>query len=240
MKIDVKNKENQRLSMANEQLQFRLQSQPNLSLTNIDYSFNSQNTSNTIDQLDQQEHQTESDNPKLKLTRASTLTFHSYNSQNSPSVSPTETQASNSLTQSSLSSMTHELSSSTVKLRSKSFKTHPSRSSDANKKLFSSYHQNVTHRAEQFRPVSESFDFNSNDRDAFMTRSVIMYDSNQSSLMNNNDFECLQNDVTNEADCVSSIDACDSTTSSNSHLESNHEGDTVMMESNIAEESILN
>ena len=47
LKIEVKNKENQRLSMANEQLQFRLQSQPNLSFKNADGSLNSSFTSYT-------------------------------------------------------------------------------------------------------------------------------------------------------------------------------------------------
>lgn len=212
MKIEVKNRENQRLSMQNEQLQFRLQSQPNLSLSNNDNSYTSENVSPIgVDQYTEPVPQT-FENTKAKLTRASTLGCHSFGIQNEVNSASLEPQ------------LSHESQVACVKLRSKSFKAHAtSKSSELNKKLFSSYHQNMSHN--QFRPVSENFDFDLTDRDVYMTRSVIMYDSNQASnyLANNNDYECLVNDIATgfEAMIESANDACNSTSSSNSHLGSN-------------------
>ena len=116
MKIEVKNRENQRLSMQNEQLQFRLQSHPNLSInTNGDTSFNTSNAS--INQYDDHEP----NNSKCK--RASTMREPSYH----------DSSMDNQVDQVNVSSIS---SSQTVKLRSKSFKTHQS-IENSNKKHYS-------------------------------------------------------------------------------------------------------
>lgn len=188
--------------MQNEELQFRLQSQPNLSQLNNDTlnSESDQSTDKSYENL-----------PKIKLTRSSTIGYH-------PDGKTIETDR--DIIQSSLTSMHYEnyenqINNSGVKLRSKSFKANSNR----NNKMFSSYHPG------QFRPVSENFDFSINERDIYMTRSAVMYDSSEPSYINrNSEYDAIvtgNSDFTTE--CVSSNDGCDSISSSNSHLEKNSE-----------------
>lgn len=199
MKIEKKDKENQRLSMQNEELQFRLQSQPNLNQLNNDTlnSESDQSTDKSYENL-----------AKIKLTRSSTIGYH-------PNCKSMDSDR--DIVQSSLTSIHHDnqVTNSAVKLRSKSFKANSNR----NNKMFSSYHP------AQFRPVSENFDFSINERDIYMTRSVVMYESNDANYLNrDNEYDTIVTgvgDITTE--CVSSNDGCDSTSSSNSHLEKNSE-----------------
>lgn len=182
MKIEVKSKENQRLSMQNEQLQFRLQSQPNLSANNNNDSLLLNITDNHISTPNHEQNQT-SPVPKMRVTRASTL---NSSFDNNPAINSCPT------------SSDHDTTSLPVKLRSKSFKT-PSLA-----------HNNII--SEQFRPVSENFDFNLNDRDLYMTRSVIVYDSSPNHHLHNEyetEFDLVCN---NESSC-----------SSNSHLDQNNQ-----------------
>lgn len=194
LRIEKKDKENQRLSMQNEELQFRLQSQPNLSQLNNDNSESDQSTDKSYENI-----------ANIKLTRSSTISYH-------PNNNTIETER--DIIQSSLTSIQYEnqMNNSGVKLRSKSFKANSNR----NNKMYSSYH------SAQFRPVSENFDFSINERDVYMTRSAVMYDSIDTSYINrNNEFVARNSEFTTE--CVSSNDGCDSTSSSNSHLEKNSE-----------------
>ncbi|RNA30278.1 titin -like protein [Brachionus plicatilis] len=200
IKIEKKDKENQRLSMQNEELQFRLQSQPNLNQLNND-TLNSES--------DQSSDKSYENFPNFKLTRSSTVDYH-------PNCKSMDT----NIIQTSLSTLTHDnqITNSGVKLRSKSFKANSNRSN----KMFNSYHP------AQFRPVSENFDFSINERDIYMTRSAVMYSSNDANYLNrDNEYDTLvtgAGDMT--AECVSSNDGCDSTSSSNSHLEKNSENET--------------
>jgi hypothetical protein len=161
--------------MQNEQLQFRLQSQPNLSVNNGD-SFNLSNISIPNDNESMfcsrtqqiQEDYFEQTTHSAKMKRASTLNEADclISGEQSLDVSNSETPI-------------------VVKLRSKSFKNQLTSklSYDSASKKYSNSFQNSGNR--QFRPVSEMFDFNLNERDFglnspnYMTRSVIMYDETQ-------------------------------------------------------------
>jgi hypothetical protein len=192
MKIEIKNKENQRLSMANEQLQFRLQSHPNLSsnqdslLNSSSYaSFSDENkeSSDTIKPQNQQNHQ------QPRHARAYTLHPSSVtSSEDSEEISVISPQP------------------PPVKLRSKSFKTQNSsnKTSENNKSPYNTvnYHKN------QFRPVSDTFNFNLNNQNIIMTKSFnVMYDKhNNSSSSNDNYFDNLPN----EDNCIKlTVDDCD-------------------------------
>lgn len=147
MKIEAKAKENQRLSMQNELLQFRLQSQPNLSGNESSLLMNSSSmaAANSNNLGDEQiitpnklgEHQGAS-SPKPKSRTKSALVTKASSATNS-----TDAAAANEL-EDELPTM----SSLPVKLRSKSFKT----TSNTTPAILHS-------AAEQFRPVSENFDF---------------------------------------------------------------------------------
>jgi hypothetical protein len=198
MKIEVKSKENQRLSMHNEQLQFRLQSTTSASLnatcnSNINDSlFNSPNVSLVAEEAaaasssDLQPIKTDAGyfeirtrNQKTKLTRAATLSSQSYELDIKPDTTDTTKKESTT-------------SAETCRLRSKSLKGQvdlggaqkKAQLSTRSDKLFSSFHQAATSSSssfgQQFRPVSEHFDFNINDRDVYMTRSVNVYERSSS------------------------------------------------------------
>ena len=238
MKIEVKNKENQRLSMQNEQLQFRLQSQPNLSL-NATHSNNANNSllfaasnvsmvaeteaatsvdddSSPTDQVlgdEQSCFEIRTRNQKTKLTRgASSLSSQSYEVDIADLVNKNSAFVDNVVND---GVDTSRLRSKSLKMqlgltKKNSFNGVPSDGviidPVKNKKLFSSYHQPSCSSSysfnKQFRPVSEHFDFNINDRDIYMTRSVIVYDSqsgNQNdSIGNSNESEYLKQFEANE------------------------------------------
>lgn len=218
MKVEVKNKENQRLSMQNEQLQFRLQSQPNLSLTNNgNESFNLSNISisndnsffnkvyeneNAEDYFDQCSSLTTSNSKRGPMDRRKIdLKFdnqnHSYDNTETP----------------------------VVKLRSKSFKNqltqkHSHDSSLSNDKKYSNSFHNSNNR--QFRPVSETFNFDLNDHDFNehnyeMTRSDILYDDNDTQ-----DTTCSLTDA-----CESNEKYSNSNSSSTSLLDSQSNEDQM-------------
>ena len=211
MKIEVKNKENQRLSMANEQLQFRLQSHPNLS-SNPDTSLNSSSyISFSEENRDQpgsmQQQQQQQQNQQPRHTRAFTL--HT-SASNGDSITNTIKDAS--------SGGQTGTQPPPVKLRSKSFKnpTMSNKTSEAstnsmNQSLFSTLNYASS---SQFRPVSESFNFNLNDQNINMTKSFnVMYDKHNNSSSSNenqfNYFDGLAGDLErNEEDCINST-GCD-------------------------------
>lgn len=150
--------------MQNEQLQFRLQSHPNLSANNDSLltTSNFDTTLNTPNKLDSAQCSSSMAKPRTKTMIETTTT---------PNNVPSGTDELPQTTSNSLP----------VKLRSKSFKT--TSSTCQNNSLF----------AEQFRPVSENFDFDDENpsshagaggvssRDFLMTRSVIVCDSTSSS-----------------------------------------------------------
>jgi hypothetical protein len=242
MRIEMKDRENQRLSMANEQLQFRLQSNPNLSVNN---SQNLDTTLNNSLSLSQQNNDDENlvkkleeeiakqNNPesplcsKIRLTRASTICTDK-NTESNPNV---DELVEHYLRQPIYNS-TPPCSNSTVKLRSKSHlsgKYSYDSSSLTNQSL-----NKLNTDKHQFRPVSESFDFNINndelDQNVYMTRSVIMY-SDQNRSKNINDYDCLIDDFST-MDCISSgaEQGCvggGSTSSSTSHLDSTSNNDDL-------------
>lgn len=211
LKIEVKNRENQRLSMQNEQLQFRLQSHPNLSIhPNGENSFNTSNTS-FLPYDEQQQDPCASH----KCKRASTMRDSSYLNDCC-------------LEQTTIDHQSSATSSPTppVKLRSKSFKTQQSAIETSNKK--SSYSRQYNHN---YRPVSEMYDINLNDRDTLMTRSYTTATNNQITNANVNNEDNLDQtiDITNEmnsARCVSS-----SSSSSISHLDINSHVEDQMTKS---------
>lgn len=174
MKVEIKNKENQRLSMQNEQLQFRLQSQPNLSLTNNNESFDLSNISMNDNSFFNKVH--ENDNMSAYYDHCASI------SSAKRSMTMKETKISNY----------SEVQTAVVKLRSKSFKAplmakHSYDSSLASEKKYSmSFHDNNR----QFRPVSENFDFDLRDHefntDYEMTRSDILYEDNDTDTQNTN------------------------------------------------------
>ena len=106
-KIEVKNRENQRLSMQNEQLQFRLNSHPNLSInTNGDNSFNiSSNSMNPYD---------DSNEPTTSRCKRASTAHESHNDSACADNHSSGDQADN------------VSPTPPVKLRSKSFKTQQS------------------------------------------------------------------------------------------------------------------
>ncbi len=185
IKIEAENKENKRLSMLNEQLQFRLQLHPNLS-QNESTMFSSLQQTTTTAATDSSPvcsadgmFEIQTRNQKTKLTRASTLISHSYELNISDLNNPSSKEGS---------------TTDQVRLRSKSLRNQMSLGgggssaqkkplSSDNSSLFSSYYQPSSSSSpfasstnaqnnQQFRPVSEHFDFNLTDRDIFMTRSV--------------------------------------------------------------------
>jgi hypothetical protein len=191
MKIEVKSKENQRLSMHNEQLQFRLQSN-NSTISNINDSlFNSPNVSLVAEspsehssahaplRTDEGHFEIRTRNQKTKLTRAATLSSQSYELDIKPEEAKKETVVTTSI--------------DACRLRSKSLKAQVdlsgkkpgSSARNQNEKLFSSFHQPGSTSSsssfnQQFRPVSEHFDFNIDDREIYMTRSVNIYERSSS------------------------------------------------------------
>ena len=243
MRIEMKDRENQRLSMANEQLQFRLQSNPNLSINN------SQNLDTTLNnslflsnQNNDDEHlvnkleeeiakQNNQESPacsKIKLTRASTVCTDKSTENNANVDELVE-----HYLRQPIYNSTPPCSNSTVKLRSKSHLT--TKYSYDSSSLTNQSLNKLNIEKHQFRPVSESFDFNINnddlDQNVYMTRSVIMYDD-QNRSKNNNDYDCLIDDY-NTMDCISSgaeqgcVGGGGSTSSSTSHLDSTSNNDDL-------------
>jgi DNA repair exonuclease SbcCD ATPase subunit len=213
-KLEVKTRENQRLSMQNEQLQFRLQSHPNLSINGLD-SFNASNSS--ISQYDEQMASYIDQNlTTSKCKRSSTMREPSSSTNESCMDSAAEDQV-NALISSP---------KPPVKLRSKSFKTQQSCNLEQkNKKI--SLRSNFRPQSE-YRP--EMYEVNIIDRDTLMTRSYtatstssrhIVIDSNEDNLDTTID---ISNDA-NSARCVSS-----SSSSSISHLD-NHDDQNQMIKS---------
>jgi hypothetical protein len=195
MKIEVKNKENQRLSMANEQLQFRLQSHPNLS-SNQDSLLNSSSYASFSDEN--------------KDSIETTKPHHQYQPQ--PRHARASTMHPSSVTSSEDSEEINLISSQApqVKLRSKSFKSQnlPNKTSDSNKSINKSLHNNLGYQNNKFRPVSDTFNFNLNDQNINMTKSFnVMYDKhNNSSSSNDNYFDLDRN----EENCNKlTLDDCD-------------------------------
>lgn len=240
-KIEIKNRENQRLSMQNEQLQFRLQSHPNLSIsTTADLSFTSMNISmNQSDKTVNDDSLNNNDSSEFLKTYESSPISKRHNDK---SDNRCTTLPHNSTT------------ISTVKLRSKSFKiplvSSQSTDSTSTKDYFDCFP--YANNNQQFRPVSEAFEYNintGNERDLYMTRSVIMYNNSSSSsndsstkcnnnniMCNNSDKKYLNTDYgslmgdllggngsssadTNDDVMVNSMNDCDSTTSSSSNLD---------------------
>lgn len=216
MKVEVKNKENQRLSMQNEQLQFRLQSQPNLSINNNgNESFDLSNISisndnsffnkvhdaeNAVDYFDQCQSLSSS-NIKRASTMKEPRVGYANNGQEIQTYDNSETPI--------------------VKLRSKSFKNQLSQkysydsSIIANDKKYSNSFHNSNNR--QFRPVSETFNFELNEHDFNeqnyeMTRSDIIYDD--------------ENDTHNTT--YSLTDACES----NEKYSNSNSSSTSLLDSN--------
>ncbi len=149
IKVEVKSRENQRLSMQNEQLQFRLQSHSNLSLAANDHetSFNLSNISISNDnsffsKLTNDQNSHEFNNPSY------------YEQYQSLSTTTTTTTASTSDTSNE---------TPVVKLRSKSCKSQlsyePVGRSGKNKNPYSSFHHSPATNNRQFRPVSDNFNF---------------------------------------------------------------------------------
>ena len=214
MKIEVKNKENQRLSMANEQLQFRLQSHPNLS-ANQDTSLNSSSYVSFSDEnkdnhdtakqdYSQQQHQ------QPRHARAYTLHPSSATSSedSADSISIVSPQP------------------PPVKLRSKSFKNQnmQNKTSEMTSSMNKSLYSTRQYQTNQFRPVSDNFNFNINDQNINMTKSFnVMYDKhNNSSSSNDNYFEGLVSDLDrNEENCIKiKIDANEESSGSSTSLKS--------------------
>lgn len=168
-KVEVKAKENQRLSMQNEQLQFRLQSQPNLSLNqNGNESFNLSDISINDNSFFNKIHETEN-NAHDYFDQCNSLTTSNFKRVSTSSKSPYDPQMNTD-------------QAPIVKLRSKSFKAQLCPQPTADKKYSNSFH-NTSSR--QFRPVSDAFNFDLNEHDfnasahAYeMTRSDIIYDEN--------------------------------------------------------------
>lgn len=191
MKIEMKNRENQRLSMANEQLQFRLQSQPNLSQAtslngaqaggngNSDLSFTSLNMSPCLNNNNYEDQQYQTPSLENEKNYASMVTSTSLLQKKRHDENNDESEMDFIDGGSSL-----DPSPAVVKLRSKSFKTPVgTSSSSATSSRNNNNNNNRNHNFHmQFRPVSESFDFNINERDMFMTRSAVMYGGDDDSL----------------------------------------------------------
>lgn len=169
MKFEVKNKENQRLSMQNEQLQFRLQSQSNLSLPNNETDLlNLSNISNLNEN---------SFFVKLQENENANEYLENYTSLGVPNTK-----------RPALDHQAHSFDNTetpVVKLRSKSFKNQLAQkysydSRTANEKKYSNSFHNTNNR--HFRPVSEAFNFEMNghefsEQNYEMTRSE--YDDNE-------------------------------------------------------------
>jgi hypothetical protein len=224
MKIEMKNKENQRLSMANEQLQFRLQSQSSLSLTNTqtDNLFNNLNVSSINDNNNNNEslhnlsHNLNDENSLFASTSANdrTPTFDEQlpatkaraftiadssmsekyiNKCSSPELNTYSISASKKSSKAATSLSTEPLA---VKLRSKSFKN-PVTNNVSICTTRTINNDNYLDNSKQFRPVSESFDFNISDRDFYLTRSPIMYENNANeNSINENNTELILPDLT--------------------------------------------
>jgi hypothetical protein len=171
MRIEVKDREIQRLSLANEEAHFRLKNTNSLSFANQTLNctneFNTaDNTVDTDDSIVERlehsmgKHSIESFG-KTKLGRASTICT---------AVSGGEDLVDHYLNK-PLNVSTPPSSNPAVKLRSKSFRPNL---------VGNKFNNSLTklNSNEQFRPVSESFDFDLSDRNVYMTRSVIMYDEN--------------------------------------------------------------
>jgi hypothetical protein len=125
-------------------------------------------------------------NQRTKLTRAATLSSQSYElditnaagQYNEAKSSKEENTTANycRLRSRSLKAAT----SSTISTHSSSID--PKKAAVRNEKMFSSYRQQAaTSSFNQFRPVSEHFDFNIDEPDIYMTRSVIVYESGDQS-----------------------------------------------------------
>jgi hypothetical protein len=214
MKIEVKQKENQRLSMANEQLQFRLQSHPNLS-SNQDTSLNSssfvsfseetpKDTKNTIAK---QQLQLEKQQPRhtraYTLHPSSAMTTSSEDSADSISVNGQSPQPPPvKLRSKSFKSQYHTTTTTTTTITNDSSSSNPSNS--MNKSLYST----LNYQKNQFRPISDTFNFNLDDQNVNMTKSFnVMYDKhNNSSSSNDNQINYFER---NEEDFKTDLDAND-------------------------------
>ena len=215
MKIEVKNRENQRLSMQNEQLQFRLQSQPNLSYLNQDGSFNSPSLNDNSQNFSKNHEKSNlSMASHSRLKRASTIT----ESSSGNGVVGEVVDESYAVGDTSLDATS---TTPVVKLRSKSFKTN----SKANQQQYSIKKHN---HLDQIRPVSEFYDANTNERDMFMTRSAIMYEDSVDSMIIGTIGEC---GMSGGSGSGINGERCASSSSSTSHLDINTNQENQMTKS---------
>ncbi len=154
LKVETKARENQRLSMQNEQLQFRLQSHSNLSLAVNDHenSFNLSNISISNDnsffsKLSHEQH----------LHDLNPSYYEQYQSL-ATTMPPASIDATNNETP-------------VVKLRSKSCKSQlsydPIGRNAKTQKNFHSFHHSPGTNSRQFRPVSDTFNFELNEEHDF-------------------------------------------------------------------------
>lgn len=225
MKVEAKSKENQRLSMQNEQLQFRLQSHPNLS-GNDSILLNNNNNSSSNN------YESTTSGTPGRLDGAPLC-----------SSSLTKARTKSTLDSSAHSSGDTATCSLPVKLRSKSFKTTSTTKTASS--TASSKENGGSLLAEQFRPVSENFDYDVDDQpaaasshgrdhvsdrdDFLMTRSVIVYDSSSASSASNPGESGERADEFDMMMLMNNIES--SSCSSNSHLDQNPNQSPVSSES---------
>jgi len=193
--------------MANEQLQFRLQSHPNLSsnqdsiLNSSSYaSFSDENKDSSDTTKSQYQYQQKQQQQQQQPRHARAYTMHPSSvtsSEDSEEISVVSPQP------------------PPVKLRSKSFKNQNTsiKTSENNSSMNKSLYNTLSYQKNQFRPVSDTFNFNLNDQNINMTKSFnVMYDKhNNSSSSNDNYFDNLASDLERNEDNCNKLtnDDCD-------------------------------